>query len=103
MELGDRIGTLRWPGGTEWSWCTRAQHGAHTSTQRWGCPGPQGWILGKTILRKSGEALAQAAQGGGRITIPGGVQEAPRDVVSGHGGDGSVVGLDDHTGLFQTK
>jgi len=38
----------------------------------------------------------QAAQGGGGVTIPGGVQEcrnvALRDVVSGHGGDGLVVG-----------
>jgi len=26
---------------------------------------------------------------------------APRDVVSGHGGSGSMVGLDDLRGLFQ--
>ena len=32
-----------------------------------------GWILG--IVRKSSEAVAQAAQGGGAVTIPGGVQE----------------------------
>ena len=39
---------------------------------------------------------AQAVQGGGGVTVPGGVQElcevALRDVVSGHGGDG--FGLD---------
>jgi len=29
----------------------------------------------KNILRKTGEALAQTAQGGGGFTIPGGVQE----------------------------
>ena len=30
---------------------------------------------------------------------PGGV--APRNMVSGHGGDGLMVGLDDLSGLFQ--
>ena len=48
------------------------------------------------LLSKSSEAVAQAAQGSGGVTIPGGVQEcrnvALRDVVSGHGGDGLVVG-----------
>ena len=34
-----------------------------------------GWILGKILLRKSGEAVVQAAQGGGGVTISGGVQE----------------------------
>jgi len=38
----------------------------------------------------------QAAQGGGGVTIPGGVQEcrnvALRDVVRWHGGDGLVFG-----------
>lgn len=29
---------------------------------------------GKVLLQKNGDALAQAAQGGGRVTIPGGVQ-----------------------------
>ena len=29
----------------------------------------------KFLLRKSGEAVAQAAQGGGGVTIPEGVQE----------------------------
>ena len=48
--------------------------------------------------------MAQATQGGGAVTIPGGVQNrvdvAQRDVVSGHGGDGLVVGLDDPSGLL---
>jgi len=57
-------------------------------------------------LRRSGEALEQAAQG---VVEPpsleafrkhGGV--ALRDMVSGHGGDGLVVGLDVLlSGLFQ--
>ena len=37
--------------------------------------GGLGWILGKLYLRKSGEAVAQAAQGAGGVTVPGGVQE----------------------------
>jgi len=32
-------------------------------------------IRKKIILRKSGDALAQPAQGGGGVTIPGGVQD----------------------------
>ena len=31
--------------------------------------------LEKILLRKYGEALAQAARGGGGVTVPGGVQE----------------------------
>jgi len=30
-----------------------------------------GWLLGKKIIRKSGEALEWAAQGGGGVTVPG--------------------------------
>ena len=41
-----------------------------------------GWILGY-LLRKSSEAVAQAAQGGGGVTVPGGVQELREDMVSG--------------------
>ena len=56
---------------------------------------------------KSGEAMAQAAQGGGGVTVPGGVPEpcgcGTEDVVSGHGGDGLVVGPGDLKGLFQPK
>jgi len=42
------------------------------------------WILGKVPLRKSSNALAQAAQGGGAVTIPGGVQEKDRCCTDGH-------------------
>jgi len=47
-------------------------------------------------------ALAQAAQGGGGVTVPRGVQELWRSgtEVSGCGGDGFMVGLDDLSGLF---
>ena len=42
---------------------------------------------------------------GGGVAVPAGVQEtvdvALRDMVSGHGGDGLMVGLDDLRGLFQ--
>jgi len=59
------------------------------------------------LLRKSGAAVAQAAQGGGAVTIPGGVPEpcgcGTEDVVSGHGGDGLVVGPGDLRGLFQSQ
>ena len=33
------------------------------------------WILRKILLHRSGQALEQAAQGSGRVTISGGVQE----------------------------
>ena len=56
-------------------------------------------------LRKSGAAVAQAAQGGGGVTVPGGVPEpcgcGTEDVVSGHGGGRLTVGLGDLGGLFQ--
>ena len=49
--------------------------------------------------------MAQAAQGGGGVTIPGGVQEPCRCGIeghaNGHGGVGSTVGLDDPSGPFQ--
>ena len=45
--------------------------------------------------------MAQAAQGGGGVTVPGGVDVALRDMVSGHGGGAQMVGLDDFSGLFQ--
>ena len=42
-------------------------------------------ILGKTILHyKGGQALEQAAQGGGGITSPGGVSEIHRCSAWGH-------------------
>ena len=37
--------------------------------------GGSGWTLGKISSSKSGEILEQAAQGGGRIAVPGGIQE----------------------------
>ena len=63
-------------------------------------------IRKKFILRKSGEALEEAAQGGGGVTDPGGVQRAFGCCVEGHGlartiGEGQMVGRDDPVGLFQ--
>ena len=50
--------------------------------------------------------MAQAAQGGGGVTVPGGVAEpcgcGTEDVASGHGGGGLIFGLDDSRGLFQS-
>ena len=49
--------------------------------------------------------MAQAAQGGGGVTIPGGVPEpcgcGTEDVVSGHGGGGLAVGPADLRAIFQ--
>ena len=39
----------------------------------------------KFLLQRSGGALAQAAQGGGGVTIPQGVQEMVRCCTEGHG------------------
>ena len=39
----------------------------------------------KNLFSKSGDALAQAAQGGGALTIPGGVQELCRCGTEGRG------------------
>ena len=44
-----------------------------------------GWILEGFLLRKSGETLEQAAQGGGRAIIPGTAQETCRYGTEGHG------------------
>jgi len=59
----------------------------------------------KQLLQRNCAAVAQAAQGGGGVTNPGGVPEpcgcGTEDVVSGHGGDGLMVGLGDLRGLFQ--
>ena len=46
--------------------------------------GGSGWILGKFLLR-SGATVAQAAQGGGGGTVPGGVQEPCRCSTEGRG------------------
>jgi len=48
--------------------------------------------LGKISLLKEWQVLEQAAQGSGRVTIPGGVQTPRRCGTSGHGLAG-VVGL----------
>jgi len=46
-----------------------------------------------------------SAQGGGAVTVPGGVPEpcgcGTGDMVSGHSGDGLVVGPGELGGLFQ--
>jgi len=44
--------------------------------------GGSGWILEK-ISSHSGGVLAQAAQGGGGVTIPGGIQEECRGGTEG--------------------
>ena len=57
----------------------------------------------ETVHRKNGEVLAQAAQGGGGVTLGvfrKGVNVALSNVVSVHGRDGMAVGLDDLSGLF---
>lgn len=47
----------------------------------------------------------QTAQGGGGVIVPGGVKRhvgvTLRDVVSGHGGGGLMVGLNNLCGLFK--
>ena len=54
---------------------------------------------------KNDEALAQAAQGGGGVTVPemfkNRVEVALRDMVSGHGWVGSMVGHNGLRGVFQ--
>ncbi len=42
-------------------------------------------LLETLKLRKSGNALEQAAQGGGGVTVPGGVQEMCRCGIEEHG------------------
>jgi len=56
-----------------------------------GVRGSLDWILGKISLRESGQALEQAAQGSGGVTIPGGVEKMCRCGTSGHGLAGMVV------------
>jgi len=59
----------------------------------------------KFLLQKSGQALEWAAQEGGGVTIPGGVQETFRHYTEEHGlvgntGDRWKVGLDDLGDLY---
>jgi len=60
-------------------------------------------FLTSLLLTYTGETLAQAAQGGGGVTIPGGVQEPCRCSTEGHGQwvwcDGLMVGLADLSDL----
>lgn len=56
--------------------------------------GGSGWILRK-FLQESGEALEQAAQGSGAVTVHGDVQEPSRCGTEGHSGDDVTVRLDD--------
>jgi len=61
------------------------------------------WAVG-WIIKNSGEALEQAAQGGGGVTVPGGIQELRRcgtEEHLGHDGDGLMIGLDDSRSIFQ--
>ena len=61
--------------------------------------GPEPWVYGmniqveyqgKILLRKYGEALAQAAQGGGGVTAYGGIRETWRCGTEGQGLVGST-------------
>ena len=72
--------------------------------------GDSGWMLGNTSLRESGQTQEQAAQGGGRVTVPGGVQETFRYCIRIHiwfsslvdsNDDRRTVGLRDLVGPFQ--
>ena len=59
--------------------------------------GGSGWILSSILSSpKSGDAVAQAAQGAG-IHHPGGIPECgdvePGDMINGHVGAGVVLGL----------
>jgi len=51
--------------------------------------------------------VSQAAQGGGGVTVPGGVQEPCRCGIEGrgqwHGGGGPMIGLGDLRDLFQPE
>ena len=63
------------------------------------------WILEAFLVRRSGSAVTQAAQdvmeSPSLEVFKSCVDVALRDMVSGHGGDGLMVGLDDLRGLFQ--
>ena len=67
---------------------------------------PLGRWLEKFLLRKSGDAVAQSAQGGEGVAIPGGVPEMWRCGTEGRGQwarwGWAGVGLRDLSGLFQS-
>jgi len=72
------------------SFCVTVSTGKqHSCTE-----GSSVWTLGKSSSPKEGWALARGAQGGGGVTVLGGVERnedvALRDVVGGHGGGGLV-------------
>lgn len=56
-----------------------------------------GWILGKFVLRRNGDALAQLPRGWGLCTCG---DVTLRDLVSGHSGMGWDE-LDEFRGVFQ--
>ena len=62
-------------------------------------------MLGKISSQEERCCSGTAAQGGGAVTVPGGVPEpcgcGTEDVVSGHGGDGLAVGPGDPSGPVQ--
>ena len=64
------------------------------------------WRFRLDVRRQSGQALDWAAQGGGGVTVSGGVQETFRCCTKEHSlvgdiGDRWMVGLDDLRELFQ--
>jgi len=72
----------------------------------WTCWSERGHEDDKGLAHLSIVVLEWAAQGGGAVTDPGGVQGPVRRCVEGHGlmrtiGDGWMVGLGDPVGLFQ--
>ena len=76
LQHGSRLGLMLAPG-----------HSAHSLWTAWSPPVSfvQGTYYEKFLLRKSGQALAQTAQGGGGVTIPGGVQKQWRCGTEGCG------------------
>jgi len=67
--------------------------------------GDSDWILGKIHFRRSGAAVAQlpreVVQSPSLEVFQNCVDMTVRDVVSGHGDDGLMVGLGAPGGLFQ--
>jgi len=63
--------------------------------------GGSGWILGKISSEGAVRRIGIGCPGRWRSTNPGGVSVALKDMVSGHGRDGLVVGVGDLIGLLQ--